>query len=30
MMEELTPDAVVLERVHHRHIRSWRGHVPYA
>ena len=30
MIEELTPDAIVLERVRHRYIRSWRSGVPYA
>jgi hypothetical protein len=29
MMEELTPEAIVLERAMHRTIRSWRSHVPY-
>jgi hypothetical protein len=30
MMEELTPEAIVLERARHRYIRSWRSGVPYA
>lgn len=29
MMEELTPQAIVLERARHRTIRSWRSGVPY-
>lgn len=30
MIEELTPEAIVLERARHRYIRSWRSGVPYA
>ena len=30
MMEELTSDAIILERAHHRYLRSWSSHVPYA
>lgn len=30
MMEELTTEAIVLERARHRYIRTWSAHVPYA
>jgi hypothetical protein len=29
MMEELTPEKIVLERARHRYIKSWRAGMPY-